>query len=398
MDRRVRAHPPAFSSLFAAVLAILAALLAEGAVAATHLAQVIRVGPTQPVKRIADAARLAKDGDTVEIDAGDYVADVAVWDRANLTIRGLGGMARIAAGGASVEGKGTWVIRGGRIVIENVAFSGSRVSDGNGAGIRFERGSLHLINCVFTDNQNGILTGHDPDSELEIERSEFGNNGGGDGYTHNLYVGAIRRLKVTGSYFHHANVGHLLKSRAQENYVMYNRLTDETGGRASYELEFPSGGLAYVVGNIIQQGPNTQNPSIISFGAEGYRWPRNELYLVNNTIANDRSEGGSFLHVAPGAHRVRAINNLLLGKGSLEETQPGEYAANFHAAQADLAAAADQDYRIKLTSRLLGKAIDPGQANGVNLRPGHEYVHARQSRPTQARGLGSPGALQSVPP
>ena len=65
------------------------------------------------------------------------------------------------------------------------------------------------------------------------------------------YVGKIDKLTVNGSYFHHARVGHLLKSRAAQNHVFYNRLTNEEGGRASYELGFPSGGLAYVVGNWI---------------------------------------------------------------------------------------------------------------------------------------------------
>jgi hypothetical protein len=93
-------------------------------------------------------------------------------------------------------------------------------------------------------NENGILTGNQADTVLEIEDSEFGYNGANDGYSHNLYVGSIARLSVTGSYFHHAAIGHLLKSRAAINYVTYNRLTDEVDGTASYELELPNGGIA----------------------------------------------------------------------------------------------------------------------------------------------------------
>lgn len=36
-------------------------------------------------------------------------------------------------------------------------------------------------------------------------------------------------------------------------HIYYNRLTDEAGGQASYELEFPNGGMVYVVGNIVEQ-------------------------------------------------------------------------------------------------------------------------------------------------
>jgi hypothetical protein len=45
-------------------------------------------------------------------------------------------------------------------------------------------------------------------------------------------------------------------------------------GTASYELEFPNGGMAFVVGNTIAQSTLTENPCLISFGAEGYKWPR----------------------------------------------------------------------------------------------------------------------------
>ena len=177
--------------------------------------RIIRVGPRRDVASIAIAARLAKDGDIIEIDAGDYHADVAVWDRAELTIRGVGSRVRLIASGASAEGKAIWVIRRGRITVENIDFIGARVADRNGAGIRFEAGHLIVRNCLFFNNESGLLaTGGD--AELEIENSEFGYNGAGDGQTHHLYVGDIKSLKVTGSYFHHANVGHLIKKSRRE--------------------------------------------------------------------------------------------------------------------------------------------------------------------------------------
>jgi len=30
----------------------------------------------------------------------------------------------------------------------------------------------------------------------------------------------------------------------------------------------------------------TQDPHLITFGAEGYKWPRNALYLAGNTLIN----------------------------------------------------------------------------------------------------------------
>ena len=133
---------------------------------------------------------------------------------------------------------------------------------------------------------------------------------------HLLYVGAIGKFVLRGSRFQNGYLGHLVKSRARENHVLYNMLADGNEGRASYELEFPNGGVAYVIGNVIGQSAGTDNPSIISYGAEGQRWPENALYLVHNTLVNDM-HAGSFLTVQnekfPAGIEVWAINNLTVG-------------------------------------------------------------------------------------
>lgn len=373
-------------------LALALALALPGIAAA----DVLRVGPGQAFRTIVAAARVARDGDTLEIEAGTYVQQVVVWTQKKLTLRGVHGRVRLLAGGASAEGKAIWVFRNGDYLVEHIEFSGARVEHRNGAGIRFEKGRLVVRDCLFEDNENGILAGNDKDSELVIEDSEFSHNGAGDGYSHNLYVGTMRKLTVSGSWSHHARIGHLLKSRARENHILYNRLTDEAGGTASYELEFPSGGIAYVIGNIIEQGPRTDNPHMLSFGAEGYAWPKNELYLINNTLVDDLPAYGVFLRVAPGAGRVKAVNNLLLGPGRLDSAGPGEYLANFNVAVADVARASAYDYRLVPDAEVVGRAVDPGQANGVDLRPTREYVHPHHSRPQEAAQVLSPGALQQT--
>lgn len=360
--------------------------------------KVIRVGKSQQVRTVAEASRLARDGDTVEIETGAYSADVAVWEQKDLTIRGVNGRAELRAAGAAAEGKAIWVVRGGAILIENIAFSGTTVPDLNGAGIRFERGRLTIRNCVFSDNENGILAGNDPSLVLEIEDSEFANNGAGDGRSHNLYVGSIGKFSVTGSYFHHANVGHLLKTRARENFIYYNRLSDEPGGTASYELEFPSGGFAVVVGNLIEQGSETENSTIVSFGAEGYRWPRNELYLAHNTIVNDRSRGGTFVAAYPGAAFVKAINNVFVGKGDLAVKARNEFQSNWNLTWPDFAMPTRLDFRLKKNSKAVGAAADPGEIEGFSLRPVKEYLFPVGTTPIPPGGRLSPGAFQTVVP
>ena len=357
--------------------------------------QVIQVGPQRTIKTLAEASKIAVNGDTVEVDAGEYYRDVAIWTQSELTLKAINGRVRLLAGGASAEGKAIWVIRGGRTQIQGFDFLDASVGDHNGAGIRFEKGHLSIRDCKFMKNENGILTGADAESTLDIENSEFGYNGFGDGQSHNLYVGNIAKLSVSGSYFHHAKVGHLLKSRAAENRIFYNRLTDEIGGTASYELEFPNGGLAYVVGNIIQQSSTTENPNIVSYGAEGKHWSVNALYLVNNTLVDNRPQNGVFLRMQPGAGTVMAINNLLVGRGKLEVAGPGDYRNNFNVGWDEFVLAAREDYRLRPGSKLRGKAIEPPAVPNVSLKQVKEYVHPCSVRQISAREL-SPGALQST--
>jgi hypothetical protein len=362
---------------------------------ASSARRIIRVGAKRNVVSIAMAAGLARDGDIVEIDGGDYYADAAIWDRAELTIRGVGGRARLIAAGAAAEGKAIWVIKRGRVIVENIDFIGARVADRNGAGIRFEQGHLIVRNCLFFDNENGLLaTGGD--GVLEIENSEFGYNGAGDGQTHNLYAGNLKALKVTGSYFHHANAGHLLKSRAAQNDIVYNRLSDESNGRASYELEFPNGGVARVVGNIIQQTVHGGNSTLVSFGAEGYTWPLNTLHLAHNTLVNDEPAGGAFLRVAPGAQGVTTLNNLLIGRGKFHTPALRQSSGDVRAGWEIFAAAARYDYRLNAAGRRLSAAPgDPAQ-RGERV-PRSEYLHPRQRKVLQGPPH-FPGALQSAYP
>ena len=355
----------------------------------------LKVGKQQTIHTLAEAARLAKDGDTVEVDAGDYIADVAVWTQKNLTLRAVGGRARLIAYGAAAEGKGIWVVRANGFSVEGFDFTGATTAEHNGAGIRFEKGSLSVRDCHFFNNENGILTSNSPELTLRIENSEFAHNGFGDGHSHNLYVGAIAHLFITGSYSHHARGGHLLKSRAAVNHIVYNRLTDETGGHASYELEFPTGGIAYVVGNIIEQSSQTENPHMISFGAEGYVGARHGLYLVNNTLVDDRPAGGVFLRVKPGAVTLKVVNNLLVGTDRIEHAGVGEFKNNVAVDWNDFELAARLDYRLKPTSRLRGTAVAAGQVNGQNLMPEREYSHPLNTT-ALVMAARHPGALQSL--
>lgn len=350
----------------------------------------IRVGAGHALKTIAEASKLATAGAVIEVDAGTYTADVALWQHDNVTVRAVGGRVRLLAHGAAMEGKGIWVVRAKGMRVEGFDFEGAAVPSRNGAGIRLDTGTLHVKNCGFFRNEMGLLTNNEPDTVLEVEGSEFAHNMRPDGHNHNLYAGRIARLTVTGSYFHHAHIGHLLKSRAAVNHIFYNRLTDEAGGRASYELEFPNGGVAYVVGNQIQQGPQTENRALVSFGAEGYTRPDNALYLVGNTLVDDYGGWGQWLAVKPAGQgakdavpatvSVMAVNNLLAGGGRLQVDVPADIRNNVTVAQDVFIEPSRHDYRLRNPAHPPLQPVDPGTVNGVDLKPMRVYVHPRQTR------------------
>jgi hypothetical protein len=360
-------------------------------------ARLLRVGPARELRSISDAARNARDGDTVEIDPGDYVDDVATWPQNGLVIRAAVGRVRMISRGAAAEGKAIWVVKGSDVLIEKIEFSGARVPSRNGGGIRHEGGKLTIRRCLFEHNEIGLMTSNSPSAELDVEGSEFRDNAIIPSQEvdpgHQIYVGRIRRFTLRASYVHRGAVGHLVKSRARENRIYYNRITDEHEGHASYELDFPDGGIAFVMGNIIEQSARSENRAIVSFGAEGYRWQGSVIYLISNTIVDNVPAGGHYLEVAPGG-AVHAFNNLFAGPMS-HSSKPDDRSGNFRVEIRDLGAADRFDFRLRMTSAVRGLAVDPPVVDGTKLMPAHEYAHPMQVRRIP-KGRRSPGALQSL--
>lgn len=356
------------------------------------------VGPEHALKTPSQAAKVANDGDTVLINAGTYMSDVASWRQNRLIIRGIGGRAHIKAQGQSAEGKAIWVLKGHDILIENIEFSGSAVPALNGAGIRFAGTHLTLRNCHFHDNQMGILTGTNPVSDILIEGSEFNDNTvdyqryGKLG--HNIYIGNVRRFTLRNSYVHDAQTGHNVKSRAQENYLLYNRIIDEHNA-SSYLIDLPDGGQGFVIGNILRQSPHAENPSMLSFAAEhNQHQPQQALYIVNNTFVNDRPNG-----IFVNNHSdtpAKLINNLLIGQNSHLEG-PAEQQHNIASVEASYKNPANQDYHLSANANAIDRGMEPGYANnGFALRPEYQYRHPLALEPRHQQGAIDVGAYEFI--
>lgn len=328
----------------------------------------LRVGSPNGFLGVNAASRLAQPGDVIEIAEGDYAGDVAVLRTDDLVICGLGRGAHILAAGKSVEGKGIWVVKSNRVRIENVHFSGAKVSDKNGAGIRVEGADLTVRHARFVDNENGILAGEKPDSTITIEHSEFIHSGAGDGRSHNIYIGKIGRLVARFNVFRDAYIGHNIKSRARESIIEYNRVMDGANGKASYQIDLPNGGRALLLGNLIQQGPEAENWTMASYGAEGIEHPDNALVMAHNTVVNDR-HSGMFVQ----AHKETAcvlVNNLFAGKGDMQ-CNGGARMANV-TIESGFIDRKNYDYHVKAGTASIDAGVPAETQRGFATQPRYE--------------------------
>jgi hypothetical protein len=375
---------------------LLALALASGLCAPALHAATWTVAPGQSLQ---EALNRAVDGDVIEIAAGQHHGQVGVVLQRRLTLRGVGGRPVLHADGQHAEGKAMLVVRDGDVHIDNIEFRGVRVADGNGAGIRFERGRLQVTRCAFVDNQNGILTGNVATAELTVQDSEFAQAPAGTSLPHLLYVGRIARFTLTGSHFSGGHHGHLVKSRALENRILYNRLDDRPAGQASYELEFPHGGLAWVVGNVLAQSGGTSNATVLAFGAEGSPDGRAQgLVLSHNTFISEGLKPALFVRVHEAKLGVavpqRVLNNLFVGLGLADVDWGSAAQGNFALPAGVLLTDATGLPRLAADSWLRGRAVEAGMAQGQAVQPMAEFVSPTGTRPLAPRSIWAPGAFQ----
>jgi hypothetical protein len=348
---------------------------------------ILTVGPTGTYAKPCAAIAAARPGDTIQIDAagnGTYDGDVCGWSTNDLTITGVNGRARIDAAGRNSGGKAIWVIAGNNTTIRNIELSGARVPDRNGAGIRLEGAGLTVVGSYFHDNENGILTGANAASDITIDTTEFARNGYGDGFSHNMYIGAVRTFTLTYSWSHDARVGHLVKSRAATNNIYFNRLTQQAG-TGSYELDLPNGGLSRVVGNLIQQGPTSQNSGMVGYGLEGVTHPSAQLQLVNNTFVNDKGSGSAVVVGAQVSTPALAQNNLSTGSATFLGQAGATLITNCLTTDPRFVNRAGFDYHLTATSPCIdaGSALAPGREQ---LAPIEQYVYDRGHAPRTVNG------------
>jgi len=184
------------------------------------------------------------------------------------------------------EGKAALVLRGRAAEVRGLTFRGISVSDGNGAGIRLEKGDLGIGFSRFEDSQQGILTANDPNGQIVIKRSTFSGLGTCEhsaGCAHSLYIGNYGKLTVSESRFERGSGGHYLKARVAEVSISDNSFDDAAGQGTNYMIDLPAGSRGLIADNWFIQGRDKENYSaFIALGAEQLLHSSDGLAVTNN--------------------------------------------------------------------------------------------------------------------
>jgi hypothetical protein len=376
----------------------------------TLSARTIIVAPNSTYIKLSDVEDLIEDGDTVLIKSGTYKNDRQVTIRKNrVTILGDAGRPILMAGNIiaedAVNGKGILVVKGDHVTIDNIAFYDTKVMDLNGAGIRQEGCDLKVIRCLFLNNENGILCGTIPNCKTTIEYCEFRRNGAAlnPGYQHNIYINNIDTLIFRFNISADATAeGHELKSRAKFNYIAYNVIANYTTDD-SRSIDLPNGGISILLGNTIEQGPNSANGNIIGYGLEGLSNPGpHRLYIVNNTIVNRRS-GGSLVHV-PSERLDKFVmsNNALVFNGAqaiIGNQEVLNYEANISPDEECFSDYGGNNYTLEAGCTLInkGKVIEDREGS-YTMIPEYEFLKLTKYGPRAMDSRIDVGAFEYVGP
>lgn len=237
---------------------------------------------------LQDAVRAVGDGrGTIRIAPGTY-AECAVQDAGEVSF--------VAERPGSVifeavpcEGKAALVLRGRSSRVEGIVFQNLTVPDGNGAGIRIERGDLTVRESLFRNSQSGILSASDPTGSIRVERSTFSGLGRCDGDTscaHSIYVGEYGALSLANVRFERGQGGHYVKSRAPRIEVVDSSFDDSAGHTTNYMIDLSNGATGAIARNSFVQGEDKENYSaFITVAAEGRQHSSAGLAVTGNEAA-----------------------------------------------------------------------------------------------------------------
>ncbi|MBC7636287.1 MAG: hypothetical protein H7251_11860 [Acetobacteraceae bacterium] len=289
--------------------------------AAPGAARQFQVGADRAFKLPSDVARQVSDGDTVEIDPGEYY-DCVNWRANRLTIAGRG--AGVVITDVACSDKAAFVISGDAVHVRRIVFTRIRVADRNGAGIRAQGGDLNIADCQFINNEVGVLAAGVARARITVVDSVFDDNGRcTEGRCRaGLEVGAVAELRVERSRFNAPRGRVLLRSGAGRTLLSGNEFTAAD----------PGGPLVSVAGDLLADtnrfvfGPNAQDPTAMALRS---LWHSPIIALRGNWLENPTGRPGLLLANMSSADPDMADNHL--GPGDAAASNVGLLNSRAHA-------------------------------------------------------------------
>lgn len=238
---------------------------------------------------LGEAVLAIGDGNGSILIAPGRYKDCAVQTAGRIAYRAARPLAAIFDGGIC-EGKAVLVLRGRGASVDGLIFENLRVPDGNGAGIRIEKGPLAVTRSIFRNSEEGILGGgDDPSSDISVDRSTFSGLGRCDrglACAHSIYASAFRSVTVRRSRFEKGRGGHYVKSRAGRILVSDCSFDDSAGRATNYMIDLPEGATGRIERNFFVQGADKENhAAFIAIAAEAQRNSSANLLIADN-VAN----------------------------------------------------------------------------------------------------------------
>jgi len=268
--------------------------------------------------RLQDAVNAIGDGEgTIRIAPG-YHRDCAVQTAGRIAFVAAEA-GRAIFDGVTCEGKAALVLRGAGARVDGLVFQNMRVPDGNGAGIRLETSNLDIVNAMFRNSEQGILTADDAQATLTIDRSTFSRLGRCDrglSCAHSVYTGIYGKVVVTRTRFEKGSGGHYLKTRAIAVDINDNSFDDTQGTGTNYMVDLPSGSVGRIANNLFVQGRDKENYSaLIAVAAEERKNPSRGLSIVGNRASLPAGLDRRSVFVADWSGEPLAIGANELGAG-----------------------------------------------------------------------------------
>ena len=296
-------------------------LLILGMTSAAALAQ----GSAQPFMvggrgfaTLQDAVNAIGDGEgTIRIAPGTY---------RECAVQGAGRVAYVASEPGKViftriacEGKAALVLRGRGASVQGIVFSHIEVGDGNGAGIRIEKGPLAVSNAMFLDSQEGILGGEPVGQKITIDHSTFAGLGQCDespSCSHAIYLANNGSVTITNSRFERGTGGHYVKLRVPTVSITDNSFDDTAGRKTNYMIDLPDGATGLIARNTFVQGRQKENHTgLIVVAAEAKTYRSTGLRIEANDARLSPGDSSSPAFLADYSHDKLALGANRLGAG-----------------------------------------------------------------------------------